>query len=61
MTVYLINQRVGIFQVSEPTAQDILVTLFNVGRLLNWNGVNYRVEKREQSKDGNFFFYLSDR
>jgi hypothetical protein len=61
MKTYLVRQKVGIFEICEPTVRDILATLFEVGRLLNWNGIKYRVQAREQDENADTFFYLSER
>lgn len=60
MKIYLVRQKVGIFGISDPTVRDILSTLFKVGRLLNWNGIKYRVQAREQDENGDTFFFLSE-
>jgi len=61
MKVYLVSQKVGIFGISEPTVQGLLTALFDVGRALNWDGTKYEVAARKQNKNGDIFFYLSER
>lgn len=61
MTIYLIHQRGDILaEISEPTIQGIFV-VFTEGTSLNWDGMDYRIETREQRENGDIYFYLSER
>lgn len=60
MIIYLIDQRGSILtEISDPTVQGIFVT-FNKGVSMDWDGLEYRIEVREQKENGDIYFHLSD-